>query len=272
MDNDRILLVIEVMAEKKIPTKMELCKILGYFGTAPLLDFERLGDKSTQFSFKFSQYISGWHPDALARLTALYHVFPHLKEVQIEATFSKNTDWLSLNQKTRTWILRHIHPVTSLACESDDDKTIKWVLERKSSVIVAHGEKPIELNSLLVRAFIQCLRSTQRPAQYVFFFHCDSAEFLALSSLQVENALIFLGFQNVLIVASEFQKGGLASKVKEMQDFGTHSTHDFGMLLYGSDKVLSLKTAIEVFYCVRSVYVCHDPLPYNFPTTVIAQP
>jgi hypothetical protein len=46
-----------------------------------------------------------------------------------------------------------------------------------------------------------------------------------------------------------------------MQDFGTHSTHDFGMLLFGSDKILSPEVAIKVFYSVRSVNVVYSSVP-----------
>jgi hypothetical protein len=278
--DDRVSLVIEVMSIKNIRTKGELCKMLGYCGKSPLEDFERGGDKSTDFTLKFSQYISGWHPDVLGRLASLHRVFPHLiqkkdplttapKKDDIELKrlsedkFSKNEDWSSFHPKTKKWILDHITPVPFITSSvtAKEKAAIKWVLEQKASVVVAHGEKPIEKNSLLVRALVFCLRLTPRPARYVFFFHSGSVDYHEAWSFQIKRALIFLGFEDILIVVSEFQEGGYASKVKAMQDFGTHSTHDFGMLLFGSDKILSPEVAIKVFYSVHSVNVVYDRVP-----------
>lgn len=277
-DSYRVALVKEVMSVKNILSREELCKMLGYPGTSTntLVEFEKASDQSEQFSLRFSQYISGLHPDALARLPSLRNVFPHLtpkQEIgkndllepkkqtkQFEDKFSKNKDWLSLKPATQKWVLRNIYPVpsvTSSSTLSDIEKAAtEWVHEQKASVIVAHGDKPIGGNSLLIRAMMNC-----RPAQYLFLFQVGSPDYCALSSDQIKWALIFLGYMNVLIVGSEFQESGVASIVKQMQDFGTHSTHDFGMLLFGSDKVRAHEMAVEVFYCVQGVNVVYDPVP-----------
>jgi hypothetical protein len=294
--DDRVSLVISVISTKNIQSRLDLCKMLGYVGNSlsPLEAFERGSDDSTQFALRFSQYIAGWHPDALAKLSCLHSVFPHLttkkdaitknrislslsimtpnKDVignvslhlEFEAKFSNNREWLSLNPKTKKWILEHITTVphiTSTPLNEKEKIAIEWVMERKASVIVAHGEKSIKQSSLLVRTLVHCLRSTPRPAQYIFFAHGASVDSLALSSGQIERALIFLGFADVLIIISEFQERGFASIIKQMQDFGTHSTHDFGILLFGSDNVRTLETMIAVFYSVRSVCVNYDPVP-----------
>jgi len=166
----------------------------------------------------------------------------------------------TLKPQTKIWILEHIfQPPTKSTKE-----IVGWVLSRRASVIVAHAEKPIHPSSSLLCAFVECLTMEKNPPRFIFF-NDFSEKSVGLSSLQIKYALIFLGYAQVLIVLSEFQVQGLASIVKEMQDFKTASTHAFGMLLFGSGEGVT-ELATEVFYDVRGVVLAGSvPLSWLTP-------
>lgn len=151
-----------------------------------------------------------------------------------------------LKPQTKMWILDHILP----APQKTEKEVVQWVLSRKASVIVAHGEKPIQPHSLLLGAIVKCLIMEKTPPRFMFFN--DFSKPIDLSSTQIKFALLFLGHAQVLLVLSEFQVRGIASIVKEMQDGKTRSTYAFGILLFGSGEGVD-ELATEVFYDVHGV-------------------
>lgn len=246
-------LVDEVLAAKKLTKRTELCKQLGYPVERCVRGWEAQCDAG--FGSRFSQYLAGWHPDALARLPSLWLVFPHLAKMATPTSASELWQALEsacdrsvpdLSPATKKWIVSHLLPVSPSQAAST------WALEHRSPVLVAWGERRMHHRSALVRTMAHLL-----GAQHVFLAEPPG---LAISSLQFLNALTFLGFANVLIVLNEFQTGGAASTVKLMQDQSTRSTRDFGMLLFSTTESVARETATQVFYSVRGVHVVREPL------------
>jgi hypothetical protein len=239
----REALVREIMQIKKFGSRLELCRVLGA-ETVTMLEWERNGARG--FMLRLEQYLARWHPEDLAKL-------PHLECLN-------NSPWQSLVEEvlqhsncgivealkpaTKTWILEHLF----VAPTNTTKEVSEWVLSRRASVIVAQSEKPIHPSSPLLAAFVECLKT---PTRFVFFNDFSETS-MNLSSLQIKYALMFLGYAQVFMVLSEFQVRGLASIVKEIQDSGTRSTRDFGMLLFGSGPDVN-ELATEVFYDVRGV-------------------
>jgi hypothetical protein len=184
---------------------------------------------------------------------------------------SKNRDKIaeflktSLKPRTKKWILNHILPIPmkssqKLRQESSRQENVgisNWLWLRKASIMIANGSQSLNPNSPLIDAFAQCLELSNHSAPYMFFRNCSAP--VGLSDREVMDAFIFLVYANILIVLNEFQDDTLSSCIiKQMQDFHTDSTHDFGMLLYGSKQS---KMTDEIFYCVNGVGKIKDSLP-----------
>lgn len=263
----RAALVTELLAVESI-SKTQLCQRLfgGHLRLREFQEWER-GDSNT-LNVKLVQYIAGLHPDSLSKLPSLHHVYPTM------VIRHKQTDWdkisphcksshYRLTEETKAWILQHVirlpseMPTCSVEC-------VHWVSTKRCFVLVTCGDKPIEKECQLVTAMLQCRKSLGRATTHLFFLPSTSYIPQSLSSRQIQNALHVLGFADMLIVIGEFHNRGIASIVKEMQDFHASSTHPFGMLLYSSDRTMFQEVATEVFYSVHEVNVIRDLVPTPF--------
>lgn len=155
-----------------------------------------------------------------------------------------------LTPATKQWIMQHIVPT------STSNNLEPWLLSQKASILVVYGSHKLSPHSLLLQGVAGLC-----SAKYMFFKRCFPLR--ELLDREVMDAFTFLGYAGVLIVLNEFQADGgyMASIIKEMQDMGDPSTHDFGMVLYGSDAVAFKHVTRKVFYSIRSLNVITETIP-----------
>jgi hypothetical protein len=201
------------------------------------------------------------------------------KRIQI-ANFLKTS---LVKQSTKQFIINHIRSVTDLLHNSTnkDETVVDWLwINSNDSIFVARGSKSLASDSLLIHSFLKCLiREGTHIPQYIFSIK-SSRELIELSDNEIMDMLIFLGYVDIFIVLNEFHETGgrLACIIKEMQDFGTDSTHPFGMLLFGSNQLKVQDVTRSVFYCIKNVCIFRDPIPDTWlqygnekPTTITTQ-